>query len=72
MHDAAEYASLAAVTARFGISRSGLYRMLGRKEISAIKFGKRTLIRVATLREHLDAAPPVVIRPPPLPPGPAR
>jgi excisionase family DNA binding protein len=64
MDDAAEHASLAAIRARFGISRTGLYRLLGRGEISAVKFGRRTLIRVGTIRDYMAAAPPAIISPP--------
>jgi excisionase family DNA binding protein len=47
-----------------GISVPTLYRMLGRREIAAVKLGRATLISGAEIERVLAAAPPARIRPP--------
>lgn len=42
-----------------GISRSSIYEAIRRGELTAVKFGAKTLIRVDDLRAWLDSLPPI-------------
>ncbi|HVG51611.1 MAG TPA: helix-turn-helix domain-containing protein [Xanthobacteraceae bacterium] len=42
---------------RIGLSLASLDRAIGRGEIKAKKYGKRTLIKVTELERYLDALP---------------
>ena len=44
------------------ISRTELYRLLGAGRIRAVKQGVRTLVLTDSIRAHLAALPPAVIR----------
>lgn len=47
-----------------GISRTELYRALGRGDIKAVKMGRRTLILMDSLRAYLASLPPATFRAP--------
>lgn len=47
-----------------GLSRSELYRRLASGEVSAVKNGSRTLIRMDTLRGYIATLPPATFRAP--------
>ena len=48
-----EAVSVAEAARRAGVGRSSLYEAIGRGEIPTIKFGKRRLVRLASLRAWL-------------------
>lgn len=54
------YASVDEMTKIINLSRSSIYEMLARGEITAIKIGKRTLVSVASARDFLASQPAAV------------
>jgi len=46
-----------------GLSRSELYRRLAAGDIRAVKAGRRTLILVDSLRDHVVSLPAAAFRP---------
>lgn len=46
-----------------GFSRSRLYELMGNGSIAAVKLGKRTMIRVDSLRSFVESLPPANIAP---------
>jgi hypothetical protein len=47
-----------------GLSRSELYRRLAAGDIAAVKAGKRTLVLVDSLRDHITRLPAAAFRTP--------
>jgi hypothetical protein len=47
-----------------GLSRSEIYRQLGLGNLKAVKAGARTLLLMASLRDHLASLPPATFRAP--------
>jgi len=60
----AEYARIPEVCARFGLSRTGIYRLAGSGRIKLLKLGERTLVDVASVRSYFAALPAAEISPP--------
>ena len=58
------YFSLDTAVRYAGISKSGLYLILARKQIRAKKHGTRLLIEVESLRDFLVSLPDANFRPP--------
>ena len=50
------------VTAHFGISRSGIYRLIGDGKLTARKIGGRTMLLTADVRAMIQGAPTAPIR----------
>ncbi len=58
-----EFARIPNATARFGISRSGLYREAAAGRIRLVKHGAATLVDIASLRTFMARLPAAQIRP---------
>ena len=59
----------ALVTIRAGaqflaVSPAQMYRLMGLKKIEAVKAGKRTLLKVSSLKAHAESLPVAKIKPP--------
>ena len=54
--------TFAGATALFGMSRSRLYVLAGQNKIRTLKEGRRTLLLVDSLVEHINALAPADIR----------
>jgi|RhiMethySRZTD1v2_1073278.scaffolds.fasta_scaffold1019140_2 hypothetical protein len=59
----------ALVTIRAGaqflaVSPAQMYRLMGLKKIEAVKAGKRTLLKVSSLKAHAESLPVAQIKPP--------
>ncbi|GCE80643.1 helix-turn-helix domain-containing protein [Komagataeibacter oboediens] len=52
-----EYASIAEITARFGISRGTQYRLIAKGQIEAVKIGSATRIITATVEKYFTSLP---------------
>jgi hypothetical protein len=59
-----EYARVADVTRRYGLSRSRLYLLAGEGVIRFVKVGNATLVDLATVRAYMASCPPAQIRAP--------
>jgi hypothetical protein len=59
-----EFARIADATARFGISRSGIYREAAAGRIRLVKHGAATLVDIPSLRAFMAGLPAANIRPP--------
>jgi excisionase family DNA binding protein len=57
--DIVEYARIEEVTRRFGLSRSGLYRLAADGRVRFVKIGASVLVDCATVRAYLSALPAV-------------
>lgn len=56
-----EYARVAEAMTRFGLSRTGIYRLAGRGHIRLVKLGGRTLVDLSSVRAYLASQPPAQI-----------
>lgn len=65
MTDTPEYLTIPAAVARFGLSRSSLYRMFVAGDVHPVKIGSRTMIPAHELRALFEAAPRAEFRAPP-------
>jgi hypothetical protein len=54
--------TIAGAISASGMSRTRLYALIGSEDISAIKVGRRTLIRSESLRRYIDTLPSAKIR----------
>ena len=52
-----EYASIAEITARFGISRGTQYRLIADGKIEAVKVGSATRIITVTVEKYFSSLP---------------
>lgn len=52
-----EYAPVPALRELFGIGKSRAWVLLAEKKIRARKFGKRTLVEIASVREFMASLP---------------
>ena len=59
MNDTPEHLTIAETVDRFRIGRTRLYELIGSGEIDAIKLGRRTLVKTASLREFFSKLPSV-------------
>jgi hypothetical protein len=57
-----EFARIADTTARFGISRSGIYREAAAGHIRLVKHGAATLVDIASVRAFMTRLPAANIR----------
>ena len=48
-------------TAVFGLSRTAIYQLAKSRKIKLLKFGKRTLVDVHSVRSFLETLPDVVL-----------
>jgi hypothetical protein len=46
------------------VSPAEMYRLLGLKKVEGVKAGKRTLLRVSSLKARAESLPPAKIKPP--------
>ena len=46
------------------VSQAELYRLLGRGKIEGVKSGRRTLLKVSSLKAHAASLPAAKIKPP--------
>ena len=46
------------------VSQAEMYRLLGRGKVEGVKAGKRTLLKVTSLKAHAASLPPAKIKPP--------
>jgi excisionase family DNA binding protein len=58
--------SIADACRSIGCGRSLLYELIGNKQISAVKLGRRTLIPVASLHAYVASLPSAQVKPKPL------
>jgi hypothetical protein len=49
---------------RIAVSQAEMYRLLGRGKVEGVKAGKRTLLKVSSLKAHAASLPPAKIKPP--------
>lgn len=56
-HTNSEYGRLSEATQCFGLSRSCLYLLAGRKTVRFVKIGKATLVDFGSVRSYLEALP---------------
>jgi len=52
-----EYATIAAIGQRFGLSRPTIYRLISRGAIEAVKVGRCTRIVTRSVEEHFAGLP---------------
>ena len=52
-----ELLTVAETAAAFSIGRTKLYELLATGKIDAVKLGRRTLVRTASLRDFMDSLP---------------
>jgi predicted DNA-binding transcriptional regulator AlpA len=59
-----EFARLRDTTARYGISRSGIYRHAALGDIRLVKLGNATLVDLASVRAFMARLPAATLRAP--------
>jgi|GEM_PF-3360309 excisionase family DNA binding protein len=57
--------SIADACSYIGCGRSLLYELIGNKQISAVKLGRRTLVPVASLHAYVASLPSAQVKPKP-------
>ena len=50
--------------AYLGVSPAEMYRLLGAGKVQGVKAGKRTLLKVPSLKARAESLPPAKIKPP--------
>jgi hypothetical protein len=55
---------IAAATRRYGVGRSSLYELFAQQKLRAVKFGKKTLVDVASADAFFASLPAAEIRGP--------
>jgi hypothetical protein len=46
------------------VSQAQMYRLMGLKKVQAVKAGKRTLLKLESLKARAESLPPARIKPP--------
>ncbi len=62
--DRPEYQRIPDICRRFGLSRSGVYRLAAQGHIRLVKLAGRTVVDVAAVRRYMAALPAAAIRAP--------
>ncbi len=62
--DAPEYARIPEACRRYGVSRSGLYRLAGEGKIRLVKLAGATLVDCGSVRAFMHTLPPASVRVP--------
>jgi hypothetical protein len=62
--DAPEYARIPEACRRYGVSRSGLYRLAGEAKIRLVKLAGATLVDCGSVRAFMHTLPPASVRVP--------
>lgn len=60
--DGPEYQRIPNIRRRFGLSRSGVYRLAGQGHIRLVKLAGRPLVDVGSVRRYMAGLPPAAIR----------
>lgn len=60
--DGPEYQRIPEICRRFGLSRSGVYRLAGQGHIRLVKLAGRTVVDVAAVRRYMAGLPQAAIR----------
>jgi excisionase family DNA binding protein len=56
-----EALSISEAAVSLGVGRDQIYKIIARKELRAVKCGRRTLVPLSALRSYLDGLPPLEI-----------